>query len=109
MWILTNFGFFSVVQKPGDKAAGLITVRSRVRADLENLRDRYLPDMGVIEEDAGTDYRYRARVPHQSFAQAAKKIALDVDYSNPRWPLQNPPPVARSKSPTPGDSMTVIY
>lgn len=82
MWILTNFGFFSVVQKPGDKAAGLITVRSRVRADLENLRAQYLPDMGIIEEDAGTDYRYRARVPHQSFAQAAKKIALDVDYPN---------------------------
>lgn len=82
MWVLTNFGFFSVVQKPGDKAAGLITVRSRVRADLENLRAGYLPDMGIIEEDAGTDYRYRARVPHQSFARAAKKIALDVDYSN---------------------------
>lgn len=82
MWILTHFGFFSVVQKPGDKAAGLITVRTRVRADLENLRDRYLPDMGAIEADAGTDYHYRARVPHQSFARAAGEIALDVDYPN---------------------------
>jgi hypothetical protein len=35
MWLLTPFGFFSVVNKPGDPH---LTVRSRVRADLDALR-----------------------------------------------------------------------
>lgn len=35
MWVVTDFGFFSVVQKPGDAEAGTLTVRARVRGDLE--------------------------------------------------------------------------
>lgn len=31
MWLVTNFGFFSVVQKKGDD---FLTVRARVRSDL---------------------------------------------------------------------------
>jgi len=42
MWLITNFGFFSVVQKPGDD---MLTVRSRVKADLEELQNRYIPNL----------------------------------------------------------------
>ena len=35
MWLLTPTGFFSIVRKPQDAAAGTLTVRSRVRADLD--------------------------------------------------------------------------
>jgi 8-oxo-dGTP pyrophosphatase MutT (NUDIX family) len=82
MWLLTNFGFFSVVQKPGDKSAGLLTIRSRVKGDLENLRKKYLPDMGEIEADAGTDYQYRAKASRESVANAVRQIVMELDYSN---------------------------
>ena len=78
MWLLTNFGFFSVVQKPGDAD---LTVRARVREDLEILREKYLPALGEIT-GGGTDYAFRARVPHEEFAEAARKIALEIDYDN---------------------------
>ena len=45
MWLFTNFGFFSVVQKPGERD---LTVRSRLRSDLERLRERYLPTLGPV-------------------------------------------------------------
>jgi len=42
MWLFTNFGFFSVVQKPGDS---LLTIRARAAFDLDRLRDEYLPTL----------------------------------------------------------------
>ena len=79
MWLMTKFGFFSVVQKPGDED---LTVRSRVLEDLENLREQYLPELGEIEEGKGTDYRFRAKASHEEVAEAVRKITLDIDYSN---------------------------
>jgi 8-oxo-dGTP pyrophosphatase MutT (NUDIX family) len=82
MWLLTNFGFFSVVQKPGDKRTGTLTIRSRVKGDLENLRNKYLPEMGEIEADKGTDYKYRAKAPRESIARAVGQALMELDYSN---------------------------
>lgn len=79
MWIFTRFGFFSVVQKPGMQD---LTVRARVRADLESLRDEFLPDMGEIIEGGGTDYQFRTVIPRDVFAEALSRIAQDIDYSN---------------------------
>jgi hypothetical protein len=79
MWLLTNFGFFSIVQKEGEEQ---LTIRSRALEDLETLRQKYLPELCEVFEGAGTDYRYRARTSHESFAEALKKIALDIHYSN---------------------------
>jgi 8-oxo-dGTP pyrophosphatase MutT (NUDIX family) len=82
MWLITNFGFFSIVQKPDDESAGTLTVRSRVRRDLEALRDRYLPEMGEIVVGGGTDYRYRAKISREALATAVGQIVRDIDYSN---------------------------
>ena len=79
MWLITNFGFYSVVQKPGDTD---LTIRGRVGEDLEQLRDRYLPSLGETVEGAGTDYRYRATASHEAVAEALSRIAMDIDYSN---------------------------
>ena len=79
MWLITNFGFFSVVQKPGDD---LLTVRSRVKADLEELQNRYIPNLSEILETADSDYCYRSRVSKVEFGDSLKKIAMDIDYDN---------------------------
>ncbi len=82
MWLITNFGFFSVVEKPGDKKAGLLTVRARAKADLEHLKERYLPSMGAIVENAGTDYPYRVQIPRDTLAIAMLRLTQEIDYSN---------------------------
>lgn len=79
MWLMTDFGFFSIVKKEGEMN---LTVRSRVKQDLLNLKEHYLPAIGVIEESEYADYRYRVRVPRELFAEALKAIALDIDYPN---------------------------
>ena len=79
MWLITNFGFFSIVQKKGDTD---LTVRSRVRGDLETLRKKYLVGLGEITKSDVTDYRYRARVSHAELAKAMGKIVRDITYDN---------------------------
>src|SRR3954468_19208233 len=79
MWILSTIGFFSVVAEPDDPER--LLVRSRVRTDLEALRDRYLPDLEIVEW-AGTDYRYRGFVARADFEPVAAKLVADIDYPN---------------------------
>lgn len=82
MWLITNFGFFSVVEKPDDKNKGTLTVRSRVKSDLDLLRDRYLPGMTKVLVNAGSDYKYRAKVSRDDLAIAASEMIRDIDYGN---------------------------
>jgi hypothetical protein len=79
MWLITNFGFFSIVQKQGDSD---LTIRSRVRGDLEALRAKYLPGLGEIRRSNVTDYRYRAMVAPADLAEAMGKIIRDITYDN---------------------------
>ena len=82
MWLITTFGFFSIVQKPEDVKSGMLTIRARVGSDLDTLRSNYLPVLGPTQESADSDYRYRARAPRAAVAAAMTEIAEDIDYSN---------------------------
>jgi 8-oxo-dGTP pyrophosphatase MutT (NUDIX family) len=82
MWIVSSIGFFSVVRKSDDIKFGTLTIRARVKTDLEKLRELYLPGMGEISENAGTDYRYCAKAPRGEIGLALANMALDLDYSN---------------------------
>ena len=54
MWLITKFGFFSVVHKAPDIRARTLSVRTRVKGDLESLR-AYIPDMGTIAATKDAD------------------------------------------------------
>ena len=82
MWILATTGFYSIVQKPWDRAKGTLTIRARVRRDLINLKERYLPSLADIIETEDSDYRYRATAPQDEVVQAMAKITADIDYDN---------------------------
>ncbi|NLY28157.1 MAG: hypothetical protein GX049_11545 [Alcaligenaceae bacterium] len=82
MWLLTPEGFFSIVQKPADRARGTLTVRARVADDLENLRRTVLPTLGPTQTSLGTDYRFRAIAPREDVARALGELALRTTYSN---------------------------
>lgn len=79
VWLLIPEGFFSIVQKDGEKD---LCIRARVLADLEQLRDRYLPTMSDPLETPGGDYRFRAWIGHSEFASALALMAEEVNYSN---------------------------
>src|SRR4051812_16928182 len=81
MWLVTNFGFFSIVEKPEDKQAGTLTIRARVKSDLVALRERYLPSLGEIT-GGGTDYKCRAKATRDAVAMAIFKAVLDLGYNN---------------------------
>lgn len=78
MWLFTNTGFYSIVQKPGEPA---LTVRARARQDLEALRG-YMPELGETVEGQGTDYPYRARISHAAFGLGLSRLGQDIHYSN---------------------------
>jgi hypothetical protein len=82
VWLITPLGFFSVVRKPDDIGAGTLTIRARVKSDLEALRKHCLPDLGEIEGNAGTDYRYRAKAPRGQVAEVLAQMVRDIDYEN---------------------------
>ena len=82
MWIVTDCGFFSVVRKPEDVASGQLTVRARVRAHLDALRQRHLPELGPTQDGGGTDYPFRAKVGKAHFAKAMARIGEAIDYDN---------------------------
>lgn len=82
MWLVTTFGFYSVVEKAWDREPGTLTVRARAREDLEALRSRYLPDLGAIAEDESADYRFRAQAPREKVVEAFSRAVRDIDYDN---------------------------
>ena len=80
MWLMTAFGFFSIIQKtPADT---LLTIRAPVKNDLEALRERYLPTLSDIAEDPETEYKFRAKASREEVAQALSRIATDIDYAS---------------------------
>jgi hypothetical protein len=74
-------GFFSIVRKPQDESANLLTVRARVREDLEAFARR-CPELGPIETSEWTDYAFRARGPAQAVAATVGALTAGIDYSN---------------------------
>lgn len=94
MWLMTTFGFFSVVQKSGTNH---LTIRARVGSDLDNLRERYLPSLSVTQVKPGTDYKYRATVSHQDLGNAMAKIVADVTYHNFKSQVEHTQGLPREK------------
>jgi hypothetical protein len=82
MWLVTDRGFYSVVDK-GDRE-GFLCVRARVKQDLHNLfeldsMNSYRDD--VIETD-DSDYRFRVYVSREDWTAAAADLAGEIDYPN---------------------------
>ena len=79
MWIFTKSGFFSAVQHDGKP--DIFLVRARFAGDLE----RFCRAHGIkaaVRETLDADYRFRAEIPREAFAEAVKVEALAIDYPN---------------------------
>ena len=77
MWLCTQHGFFSIVQKkPGE-----FHVRGRLRHDMENLLKLCGAEWPIIETKSG-DYRYRIVCGQAVVSEIMAKLAVAIDYSN---------------------------
>jgi hypothetical protein len=59
---------------------GKLCIRARVREDLERLRDSYLPALGPILPNAGSDYPFRAYASRKKVADAMVRAVIDIGY-----------------------------
>jgi hypothetical protein len=78
MWLLTDRGFYSVVEHREDSA--LLMVRARVRGDLENLRP-LLPGVEILETPEG-DYPVRIVVPRADWERAVRALTEGINYDD---------------------------
>ena len=79
MWLFTRIGFFSIVQKEGQS---YLTVRTRVEADLDRLRQQYMPELSETLHRTGSDYLFRATISKEAFSAGLQRIGQDINYSN---------------------------
>jgi hypothetical protein len=86
MWLITKHGFYSIVQKTEDADADTLTVRGRVRGDMEFLA-RKIEAMGLAEKPEiivtpRGDYKYRFRIDRGVFQAVVSSLAGEIDYDN---------------------------
>lgn len=83
MWLLTPDGQYSIV-KPGprDGHRRMLMVRSRVAADLDTLRDTWLPALTPTLPTPNRDYQFRAFAKRQDLAEAAGHMVMGIGYTN---------------------------
>ena len=77
MWLATQHGFYSIVQKGTD----LYFIRARRRQDLENLKELTGLDAEVHEWPLA-DYRYRIMVDLESLLEIMVMMTAALDYPN---------------------------
>ena len=78
MWLMTKYGFYSIVQKRPDE----YHIRARERKDLENLVAGVpLPEAQIQESDI-TDYAFRIIAPKADVDAVLHFLGDHLDYSN---------------------------
>ena len=77
MWIFLSDSMVSIVQKRDDIKRGTLTVRGRIKGDIE----RAFPG-AVVQKGGGTDYAFRAILPREQVAKAMHDAVMGIDYSN---------------------------
>lgn len=77
MWLATQYGFFSIVQKP----AGQFHVRARCKQDLENLIALARLEAPLHHTTDG-DYAWRIVVGESQVSTIMSALAASIDYAN---------------------------
>ena len=77
MWLATQHGFYSIVQKP----AGQFHVRTRCKKDLENLI-ALAAIKAPLHHTTDGDYAWRIVVGQSEVSAIMSALAASIDYSN---------------------------
>ena len=84
MWIMTTTGYYSIVEKPWDTEEHALTVRARMRDDIDAAYNAIPAEerIGEIEEDDRSDYRFRFRAYRIAVANWMLSNVLDIKNDN---------------------------
>lgn len=86
MWLMTKYGFYSVVQHKADP--DMVLVRARAYTDLDNLLGLAIEceidaaDLPPIIETLDADYAYRLFMDREVWETLALALASEIDYPN---------------------------
>lgn len=75
MWICTNLGFLSIVDKA--KQPGCLVVRARKAEHIE----AHFPE-AKVQRTPGNDYLYRAEIARETVAELIAEQVRTIDYAN---------------------------
>lgn len=78
MWLFTTDGFYSAVTHP--EAPESVVVRARARDDVLRLIEAV--GQGTLAETPHSDYRFRVRLPRDTWAAYVAAAAKAIDYPN---------------------------
>ena len=83
MWIFSKCGFFSVVEDQYNNKN--VKIRARLSEDIKELEALYKSTIGKetkIIKDVTADYLYRIIIPKAEWAEIAKVLTNEIDYTN---------------------------
>lgn len=81
MWLMTKYGFFSVVEFKGERE--YVLVRARVCSHLHDLQERFALHLTghAIDRTPDADYPFRMKVKRKTFERVMSEyITHEVDY-----------------------------
>jgi hypothetical protein len=78
MWLMTKYGFYSIVQKQPDE----YHIRGRERKDIENLVAGVPLPAAEIKESSVTDYAVRIIVGQTDVLAVLEFLGKNLDYNN---------------------------
>ena len=78
MWLMTKFGFYSIVRKD----EGRFHIRSREKVDIENLVKQVPLPEAKIMESSSADYRFRVIVGQKELLSVLTFLGNELDYGN---------------------------
>lgn len=84
MWLMTTYGFYSVVVDGQDKTGSNVLVRARTKTHLTNLGKRFKTLLGKyqITETLNSDYRWRISVDQTVWSEVTRLLSLEIEYDN---------------------------
>lgn len=82
MWLMTRYGFVSIVEKPEDRDRGTLTARARDRRSLEAFAHHAGHPTYKAKLDIATDYPYRRVFERNEVINAMISLVDDIDYTN---------------------------
>lgn len=80
MWLVTQHGFFNIIQYDEDKEKDLLTIKARRRKDLVGLSTVFGLANPRIEVSDAADYRYRLKEDRETVMDIVSSMVGKIDY-----------------------------
>ncbi|MFM2007637.1 MAG: hypothetical protein RLZZ09_3292 [Pseudomonadota bacterium] len=81
MWFTTPTGFYSAEMNKADAMKDQVSIRARSIAELDQLRQQWMPDLGAQNLEPLNPFPAVARIPSDAFAEGLQRLGMDSGMS----------------------------